>query len=214
VAAGGKKTVRFAQVVERAGEPHVHTLWLPPDKDPELKRAAAAHRVMTIEPGASGKTDVGVVGFDPQQRKTGQLLIFPKSLKRFEGARVVGIKFDLVEQPKLASASALKNVATSSPRTRRTGKHKTPPPKAEVVAPPEPEPPPEPTPPLEPEPEVEPTPEKVVPFRAKAPKVPRKAKSAAKDLGLVREVKAALKELERGKAVAAYQRLQRAIENR
>jgi hypothetical protein len=213
VAAGGKKTVRFTQVVERAGEPHVHTLWLPPDKDPELKRAAAAHRVMTIESGAGGKTDVGVVGFDGDQKKTGQLLIFPKSLKRFEGARVVGIKFDLVEQPKLASASALKNAATSSARTRRAGKHKPPPSKAEPLPAPEPEPPPEPT-AREPEPELKTPVEKVVPFRPKAPKAPRKTKSVATDPALLREVKAALKELERGKAVAAYQRLQRAAEER
>ena len=77
----------------------MHTLWLPPDKDPELQRAQKAHRVMTIEPGSSGsKADAGTVGFE-RDAKLGQFLIFPKSLKPFDGARVVGIKFDLIAEP-------------------------------------------------------------------------------------------------------------------
>jgi hypothetical protein len=121
VARAGIKTVRFTQVVERSGQPQVHTLWLPPDKDPELQRAQKAHRVMTIESGgAGGKTDVGRVGFSPDSKRPAQFLIFPKSLKTFEGARVVGIKFDLVAQPKLAAVNPVKH-ARSTPR-RGSGK--------------------------------------------------------------------------------------------
>lgn len=74
---------------------------------------------MTVAPGGAGRTDAGFVGFDPA--KPGQFLIFPKSLRPFEGARVVGIKFDLVAQPKFASARELTAVAPASrsPRARR-----------------------------------------------------------------------------------------------
>lgn len=110
-----RKTVRFTRVVERSGEPHVHTLWLPPDKDPEFKRALAANRVMTVEQNV-GKPDVGVVGFDDDSAQGGQFLIFPKSLKTFGGARVIGIKFDLIAQPKVVAASNETHCAPASAR--------------------------------------------------------------------------------------------------
>ena len=190
--------MRFTYVVERSGQPFAHTLWLAPDKDPELKRAIAADRVMMVEPGASGgKTDVGSVGFDSSRASGAQILIFPRSLKPFEGARVVGIKFDLVEQPKLENARA---------------------PAREPVRPhgqrPAPSPPPPPS--LTPKPVPAPTPTPARKSKA-APHKPDKMKKApeesapAKESVLIREVRAAMKELEAGKAVAAYQRLQRAV---
>jgi hypothetical protein len=112
--------VRFTQVVERSGRPHVHTLWVPPAKDAEFKRARESHRLMTIQSGSiSGKADAGFVGFDPAHPEGGQFLIFPKSLKRFEGARVVGIKFDLIEQPPLTAVKKVKRAAPS--RRRQAG---------------------------------------------------------------------------------------------
>jgi hypothetical protein len=100
------KTVRFTQVIKRSGRPRAHTLWLAPDKDPELARARKADRVMTVgASGAAGKTDMGVVGFEPGKHEDAQFLIFPKSLKPFDGARVVGIKFDLIDQPKPVPAT-------------------------------------------------------------------------------------------------------------
>jgi hypothetical protein len=210
VARTGNKTVRFAQVVERSGQPHVHTLWMAPEKDPELKRAQQAHRVMRVAPGGAGKTDVGTVGFERGQ-KEGQLLIFPKSLQRFEGARVVGIKFDLVEQPKLADAADLKEVA--QPKNVR-GKKPKPAPRPTIAATVEE---PEPTRAPEVEPERQPDPEPAPEPPPRVPKAKRSSHAAtkpepARDSALVREVRAALKDLQRGKSVAAYQRLERAIQ--
>ncbi|HUR58445.1 MAG TPA: hypothetical protein VM029_12085 [Opitutaceae bacterium] len=106
------KTVRFTEVVRRSGKPHVHTLWLAPEKDPALVRARKADRVMTVAAGGgAGKTDAGFVGFEPGQHEGGQFLIFPQSLKPFAGARVVGIKFDLIDQPKLVVATPEKKRA-------------------------------------------------------------------------------------------------------
>lgn len=120
------KTVRFTQVVERSGKPHVHTLWIEPERDPEFKRARDAHRVMTVGRSGAEKTDTGVIGLDPARARTGQLLVFPKSLQSFAGARVIGIKFDLVEQPKGVAAPA----SIPPPERRKGGRvsKKSPPP--------------------------------------------------------------------------------------
>jgi hypothetical protein len=238
----GNKTVRFAKIVERSGQPHVHTLWLPPEKDPELQRAQKAGRVMTVERSASGsKTDVGVVGFDPHA-KNAQYLIFPKSLKAFDAARVIGIKFDLVDQPKLAPAhvskstiaSVRKNHARPSvakpPEIPHAGEQAAEAIRAETnhLRPSE----------LAPEPPKETTTSRATtPHGRKAAAPPRSRsspavsppasrstrssrssappkKAASSDAALIREIRAALKELEAGKSVAAYQRLQRAIADR
>jgi hypothetical protein len=49
--------------------------------------------VMTIQQTNAG-TDFGVVGF--VKRKGARYLVFPKSLKRFEGNRIVGIKWEKI----------------------------------------------------------------------------------------------------------------------
>ena len=50
---------------------------------------------MTIEQSESG-TDFGIAGFK-QERKGARYLVFPKSLKRFENHRIVGLKWDLIK---------------------------------------------------------------------------------------------------------------------
>ena len=88
------KTVRFADVVDAVGEPEPYTLWQKPSSDRHFQSALKNHRVMTVQPSESG-TSFGMVGF--KQSKGATYLVFPKSLKRFENQRVVGIKWDLVE---------------------------------------------------------------------------------------------------------------------
>ena len=114
------KTIRFTQLVQRAGRPAVHTLWLPPEKDPELRRAQKAHRVLTLARHGAAKTPVGTVGFDAKHPADGQLLVFPKSLARFEGARVVGIKFELIDEPPVVTVRrAPRNTRRRSQRRKR-----------------------------------------------------------------------------------------------
>ena len=203
MAAAGK-TIRFAQVVERSGRPHVHALWVAPEKDPEFQRALKSHRVMTLEQPGRGKTDVGFIGFDPKRNAPHQLLIFPKSLKRFAGARVIGIKFDLLDQPPLAAAGRLEvrnrppgkrrgaraPAAGERPRTR-TATRETPGRSSTRLRP-------------------KPEPSAAVPTPPPDPK-PAPASAAKNDSALRREVRAALKELQQGRAVAAYQRLESAL---
>ncbi len=87
------KTARFAEVVEKCGGPQSYTLWRQPADDPQLKKLLTQHRIMTIRRGAGA--DFGEVGF--HKAKSTIYLQFPKSLKRFEGQRIVGIKWELVK---------------------------------------------------------------------------------------------------------------------
>jgi len=87
------KTIRFAEIVERAGRPEPYTLWQKPAADRHLQSQIKNNRVMTILRSESG-TEFGVVGF--KQAAGVSYLVFPKPLKRFENKRVIGIKWDLV----------------------------------------------------------------------------------------------------------------------
>ena len=88
------KTARFAEVIENAGKPEVYTLWQKPAQDRHLQSQIKNSRVMTIQKSESG-TEFGLVGF--KEHKGASYLVFPKSLKRFEGKRIVGINWDLVK---------------------------------------------------------------------------------------------------------------------
>ena len=92
------KSVRFAAVVEKSGRPEPMTLWQGPEKDKRFKKALAEQRLMTIKQENAGtKKDFGLVGFW-KDKKTSYLL-FPRSLRQYEGKRVIGIKYDLVALP-------------------------------------------------------------------------------------------------------------------
>lgn len=219
------KSVRFSQVVARSGVPHAHTLWVAPKDDRELQQAIAAGRVMTIEAaGASGKTSVGVVGFDARGKRNDQILIFPKSLKAFAGARVIGIKFELLEQPAFAAPAELRNSAMPRrrPATARKSASRSAPPDAPAA-------PKMPTTPAKAAAQSQSsgetsTPPQEAPAAANRPVAPAKSRTATHRpprlpddhalAALVREIRSAMKELEGGKSVAAYQRLERAIAHR
>jgi len=89
------KTVRFAQVVEKCDQPQVYTLWQKPAQDRHFRSQIKNNRVMTIQESGAG-AEFGIVGF--KERKGASYLVFPKSLKRFENKRIVGINWDLVNQ--------------------------------------------------------------------------------------------------------------------
>ena len=89
------KTARFAQVVEKCGRPDVYTLWQKPAQDRHLQSEIKNNRVMTIQRSDTG-SEFGIVGFK-EQKGGASYLVFPKSLKRFENKRIVGINWDLVK---------------------------------------------------------------------------------------------------------------------
>jgi hypothetical protein len=92
------KTVRFSDVVALSGRPETESLWIEPNKDPRLRKAMREDRLMTVHTENVGsKKDYATIGFSEQKHST--YLIFPKSLRQFEGMKVVGIKYDLIEEP-------------------------------------------------------------------------------------------------------------------
>ena len=88
------KTARFALVVEKVGKPEVYTLWQKPAQDRHLQSEIKNNRVMTIQKSDAG-SEFGIVGF--KEQKGASYLIFPKSLKRFENKRIIGIDWDLAK---------------------------------------------------------------------------------------------------------------------
>ena len=88
------KTVRFTEVVEKAGAPEVYTLWLKPKADRHFQSLIKNHCVMTVQQTDAG-TDFGTADFC--ERKGARYLAFPKSLKRFADKRVVGIDWELIK---------------------------------------------------------------------------------------------------------------------
>ena len=90
------KQVRFAKIVETGGKPEAYLPFSDPEKDPAFMRAAKEGRVVTIkqEPTAKHK-DFGIVGFVKEKFAT--YLIFPRSLKDFDGQRVIGIDYGVLQ---------------------------------------------------------------------------------------------------------------------
>ena len=88
------KTKRFADIVAAAGKPEVYTLWQKPAQDRHLQSEIKNNRVMTILKSDSG-SEFGIIDF--KEKKAASYLIFPKSLKRFENTRIVGINWDLIK---------------------------------------------------------------------------------------------------------------------
>jgi hypothetical protein len=89
-----KPTVRFAQVVKECGREPV-TLWRDPKKVPEFQAALRGHRVMTVVQATVGtRKDFGLVGFHRLEHAS--RWVFPKALGKFEGNRIIGIKYDLL----------------------------------------------------------------------------------------------------------------------
>lgn len=202
--------MRFSKIVEKIGKPEPYTLWLPPEKDSRLKAALKGHRVMTLHQESTGHaTDFGEVGFE--QGAQGSFLLFPKSLKRFEGKRVVGIKYDLLQEPPDAPAREPKKAAKPKSPPKRSSKAAAKPKLARKASRPDPSAPRERK--FEPLRVFHPEEEDKPPKRAKPPKrvAPAPKQKQPQLDQLILEVGKAMKKLEQGNAVAAYQLLERAL---
>lgn len=111
------KTVRFSKVVEKCGRPEVYLLMT--ETDPDFQKALDANKIMSLSDDSHGAgTEFGKVGYD--KKRKGQLLLFPKSLKAFEGIKVVGIKYDLFAEgePTLAPSKKSAKEKKTSKKTK------------------------------------------------------------------------------------------------
>ena len=191
------KTVRFAQVIAKSGKPETHSLWTSPDKDPVFKAAVESHRIMTVHQNTVGSiADHGVVGYDEDAQ--GTLLIFPRSIKSFANRRVVGIKYDQLVEPKVGkrvrtaklkllpkpkSVSSVVRGGNSNAKSRpkKSSKSKR-------------------------------KPEHSPPKKPNVRRATADPNKAAKEVAQIKAaVKRAMKELQKGKAVSAYQVLEKAL---
>jgi hypothetical protein len=230
------KTTRFATIVQAAGAPSVYLLWSPAEKDATFQNAIKQHRVMSVHQETRGtKKDYGVIGFtkDPQA----QFLVFPKSIRRFEGTRVVGVDYELLaDDTRLAPAKAgfansVGRSPTHAPLSKAAGKAKRPA-KAEAGASladvvPFDSPAKE-----KDDPSVETPPREKTKTAAHKPAAGRTAAARATRPGkadeqsealpeerrvdvkrIATEIQKTLRELKAGKAVAAYERLQSLAES-
>src|ERR1700755_1276673 len=131
------ETIRFSKIVEAAGRPVVHVLWIDPDKDPILKKAINAIRVMTVHQGLTkAKADYGTVGFE--KGIAGQILIFPKSLKRFADSRVTGVKYDLLDSGTVPKAQQAPRIVPTKRVAKRRPKETNRPKETKIEPTPEP----------------------------------------------------------------------------
>jgi hypothetical protein len=90
-------TARFTAVVGQCGRPTVHLTLRNPARDPELQKLERQARVMTLHhAGHAGGADHGSIGIETGPNL--QLLVFPRSLRRFARRRIVGIRYDLLDE--------------------------------------------------------------------------------------------------------------------
>jgi hypothetical protein len=180
------KTVRFTSVVEASGRPEVYLLLTDPKKDGDFQKALKADRVMTLHHApAAGKTDFGEVGYHADAR--GQVLVFPRSLKKFAGTRVIGIDYELLKEEHVAA----KKAAKARPELRKKASAASKPKREREEPPP-------------------PAPEKVIPFTKPEPV---EEEEESEDVAEIKAaIRRALKALEAGKQVAAFNILKRVVE--
>jgi hypothetical protein len=92
-----------------------------PKKDRELQSAIKANRLLTVHQQHVGtKADHGEVGFKAGTAR--QYLVFPRSLAKFVGRKVIGINYDLldgtvVKRPRAKPPTKSKSI-TPSTRSR------------------------------------------------------------------------------------------------
>lgn len=202
-------TVRFAKVVDTAGKPQLHTLWAGAEHDPEFQRAVKARRVMTVHQENVGtKADFGEVGFTSDG--PAQFLVFPRTLRAFEGQKIVGIKYDLVAEPPPARPPRAKKSDKPDPAPARK---KTEPPPRIQQSPTEPPPKPKtveaPPAPPEPAPRAHAAAREILP-KPQPDKAPnKKPEEEFNRRATLNEVRRAMRELEAGKTVVAFRRLEK-----
>lgn len=179
------KTARFATIVAKCGEPTTHLVLIDPAKDKALRSAVKAQKVLTVFQSAIGnKTDRGEVGFKAGPSR--QFLVFPKSLKKFEGCSVVGIKYDLLsseELPKSQRAAPATAPKKAKPKVKRVKDVPAPTKLKNVVA-----------------------------FKADTEEAEEEEENE-EVAAIKNEVRRAMKVLEDGKAVAAFNLMKRIVES-
>jgi hypothetical protein len=186
------KSIRFSQVVEKSGKPEVYLLMS--ENDPDFHKALEAGKIMSLSGESHGSgTEFGTIGYD--KKRHGPLLLFPQSLKSFAEARIIGIKYDLFAED---SGGDEKEASPSRTKEKKKVKEKQSKPASSsnpVIKKPAKQKRTEPK-----------RAQRVIPFPAK-----KEEHDEDDDNDLQAFVRQAMRSLEKGNAVAAYNILKRVI---
>lgn len=107
-------TIRFGDLVRGSGRPKTLTLWTKPQDNPSLTEAIKQNRVLTVVQ-ETGKKDRGLIGF--KQLPGALYLEFPRPLPGEEDAKVIGINYQLIDEPTLPEQDRVKAVKPAKPPT-------------------------------------------------------------------------------------------------
>lgn len=89
------------------------------ETDADFQKALHADKIMSLSDDSHGAgTEFGTVGYD--KKRKGQLLLFPRSLKAFEGMKIVGIKYDLFSEDPSSELMSKKE-----PKAKKSAKKKS-----------------------------------------------------------------------------------------
>jgi len=88
--------IRFGDLVRKSGRPEIVTLWTKPNENPSFRNALKSNRVLTVIQGDK-KRDFGQIGYHPGTQSL--YLVFPRPLMKNHREKVIGINYDLLEQP-------------------------------------------------------------------------------------------------------------------
>lgn len=112
------KQIRFSELVKQCGRPETVTLWTKPEDNPPFMKAVRENRVVTLLLKRHGNhPDFGEIAF--HQRPNALYLVFANSLPEESGARVVGIKYDLLAEPTTNEPVAKAPKPKKRPKARR-----------------------------------------------------------------------------------------------
>ena len=163
------------------------------ETDPDFHKAVEAGKIMSLSDESHGSgTEFGTVGYE--KKRHGQLLLFPKSLKSFAEAKIIGIKYDLFDEDR----SDEKKVPAGRDTRRKKAKAKSSSPKAANKAAEKA--------PKAKKPDLKPAAKKLITFPAK-----KAEEDDEDDDELKGYVRQAMRALEKGNSVAAYNILKRVI---
>jgi hypothetical protein len=113
-------TIRFRELVKTSGKPATKSLWTDPKRDRQFSKAVEQKRVLTILPGpGSHKKEFGQIGF--RRLPHANYLVFPRPLPS-EGSKVIGIKYDLVEEPAPRDAVPFAELERAPKTRERSGR--------------------------------------------------------------------------------------------
>ena len=88
------RIARFSELIERCGRPEVHSLRTIAGNLAELNSIRRGHRALTVILDDLADATFAVVGMFERTRSV--VLVFPKSLKEFVDARIVAVRWDLI----------------------------------------------------------------------------------------------------------------------